>query len=204
MDSNQNLPKKQRRIGLTGGIATGKSTIAKYIKDFKNIEILDADIFSKELLVRGTKSYEKIIEHFSDEITEKDKSSKEINTKKLKTIIFNNQSERLWLEELLHPLIREKMIHKCYELKNKKILLLVIPLLFEAKFNDLCTEIWLVKCSKKRQIKRLMIRDSINEKEALKIINIQSSVHDKEKRSQLVIINEKEENSWKNQIDQFI
>ena len=157
MDSNQNLPKTQRRIGLTGGIATGKSTIAKYIKDFKNIEILDADIFSKELLVRGTKSYEKIIEHFSDEITEKYKSSKEINTKKLKTIIFNNQSERLWLEELLHPLIREKMINKCYELKNKKILLLVIPLLFEAKFNDLCTEIWLVKCSKKRQIKRLMI-----------------------------------------------
>ena len=137
----------QRRIGLTGGIASGKSTITDYIKTNKKIPILDADNLSRELINPNTIGYKKILNYFGKQIIDEKTSGGEINRQLLKKILFRNEQYREWIEKLLHPLIKEKMIEKCNQFKDDKVILLVIPLLFEAKFEDICTEIWLVDCS---------------------------------------------------------
>ena len=204
MPSKDNLVRNQRRIGLTGGIATGKTTIANYIRSSKNIDLLDADQFGRDLIISGTSSYKNIIDKFGDSIIDNQSPSKEINRRKIKQIIFKYPDQRIWLENLLHPLIKEKMINKCQYLQDKKTLLLVVPLLFEAKFNDLCTEIWIVKCSKKVQIKRLIERDQISRKEAINIINIQMNLSQKESKEYILLDNEKEKSCWQKQIDNLI
>ena len=204
MFMTQELNKNQRRIGLTGGIASGKTTIANYIRLSKNIDILDADHFSRKLILSETMSYKKIISQFGNSIIDPDSPSKEINRKKLKKIIFEYPDKRIWIESLLHPLIRNSMIRECKEMEHKKVLLLVIPLLFEAKFNDLCTEIWIVKCSKDEQIKRLLERDKISQKEAEKIINIQLDLSKKQKEEYIFLDNENEKKIWKRQINKLI
>tara|TARA_Y100001968_G_scaffold277014_1_gene271613 strand:+ start:5032 stop:5646 length:615 start_codon:yes stop_codon:yes gene_type:complete len=204
MLSTQKLAKNQRRIGLTGGIASGKTTIANHIKSFKNIDLIDADHFSRELITSGSITYQNIISQFGDSIIDDQSQSQEINRKKLKTIIFEDPTKRIWLENLLHPLIKEKMIKECQYLQNKKVLILVIPLLFEAKFNDLCTEIWIVKCSKKERIRRLKQRDKVSQKEAESIINIQMDLLKKEKENYIFLNNEKDKRLWQREIEKLI
>ena len=143
MSIPQKLISYQRRIGLTGGIASGKSTITDYIRTNKKILILDADNFSRELIKPNTFGYEKILDHFGNQIIDEYSSEKAINRKILRTIIFNDENNREWIQNLLHPLIKEKMIEECNKYKKNDIILLVIPLLFEAKFEDICSEIWL-------------------------------------------------------------
>ena len=166
MSIQPKLKNKQRRIGLTGGIASGKSTIASYIKKYKDIPILDADQYSKELIKPKSNSYKKVLAYFGPQIVDEYSSGNEINRALLKKIIFKNSIHRKWIQNLLHPLIKEKMIEKCNQFEKNKIVLLVVPLLFEAKFTDLCTEIWLVKCPREIQKKRLMKRNKISNNEA--------------------------------------
>ena len=147
---------QQRRIGLTGGIASGKSTIANYIKKYRDIPILDADQYSKELIKPNNIGYEKILDYFGNQIIDKYSPEKAINKELLRNIIFEDEKEREWIQNLLHPLIKEKMIEGCNKYKNNKIILLAIPLLFEAKFENICTEIWLVKCTEEEQIKKFL------------------------------------------------
>ena len=187
----------QRRIGLTGGIASGKTTITNYIRKNKNIPILDADNLSRELIKPNTYGYKKILDYFGNKIIEnKNNSERAINRKLLKSIIFKNSESKEWIEKLLHPLIKEKMIEECNQYKNNQTIVLVIPLLFEAKFEDICTEIWLVKCPKETQKKRLMRRDKISEKEANESINHQLSFEEKRKFSNIILDNSNDQNKW--------
>ena len=194
---------KQRRIGLTGGIASGKTTIANYISNLKKIEILKADDIAKQFLLSKTKSYKKIIKHFGNEIIDFSSPTKEIKTQLLKEIIFKKPAEKIWLENLIHPLVKQSMKNKVIRVK-KKCLILEIPLLFESNFTDLCTEVWFIKCSQKIQLKRLISRDKISEKEALKIIDSQSNNIDKEKLSDVVIWSDEDNQTWKTKINQLI
>ena len=198
-----NLKHKQRRIGLTGGIASGKTTIANYISNFKKIEIIKADEIAKQFLLSKTKSYKKVIKHFGNEIIDFSSPTKEIKTKLLKEIIFKKPTEKIWLENIIHPLVKESIKNK-FRKMNDRCLILEIPLLFEANFTDLCTEIWFIKCSQKIQLKRLMTRDKISEKEALRIIESQHNDFDKEKLSDVVIYNDEDKDIWKTRISQLI
>ena len=201
---SQTLLSNQRRIGLTGGIASGKSTIATYISKTKNVFILDADDYSKKFLCPGSDSYTKIIDHFGKQIIQLNCLEKSLNRKKLKKIIFEDAKERMWLDNLLHPLIKEQMRIDCIKLSNEKILILVIPLLFEADFADLCSEIWLIKCRKETQKQRLIMRDKISPSYAEKIINIQLDFSEKEKKSDFILNNENQQEIWKNAIDNLL
>ena len=197
MDILQKSKTNQRRIGLTGGIASGKTTITNYIRKHKNIPILDADHVSRELIKPNTYGYKKILDYFGNKIIDnKNNSEKEINRKLLRKIIFQNSENKEWIEKLLHPLIKEKMIEECSQYKNNKTIVLVIPLLFEAKFEDICTEIWLVKCPKETQKKRLIARDKISEKEAYESINLQLSFEEKRKFSDIILDNSDNQNKW--------
>ena len=200
----ENLKEKQRRIGITGGIASGKSTITKFIAKKKKIKILDADNYSKELLFPGSKTYDQIINHFGLSIIDNQANPKRISKKTLKKIIFDNTSEKKWIEKLLHPIIKENMLKDCKKFKREKTLILEIPLLFQAKFDSLCTEIWLVKCNKITQKKRLIARDEITDSEADKIINIQSNFENYEKDSTIILNSEFDKKIWQDQINKLI
>ena len=126
MDILQKLKNDQRRIGLTGGIASGKSTITNYIRKHKNIPILDADHFSRELIKPNTYGYEKILDYFGNKIIDnKNNSERAINRKLLRKIIFNNSESKEWVEKLLHPLIKERMIEECSQYRNNQTIVLV-------------------------------------------------------------------------------
>ena len=197
MDILQKSKSKQRRIGLTGGIASGKTTITNYIRKHKNIPILDADNLSRELIKPNTYGYQKILDYFGNKIIDnKNNAEKLINRKLLRNIIFKNSESKEWIEKLLHPLIKEKMIEELTQYKNNETIVLVIPLLFEAKFEDICTEIWLVKCPKELQKKRLIKRDKISEKEANDSINLQLSFEEKRKFSDIILDNSDDQNKW--------
>ncbi len=197
MDIIQKSKDNQRRIGLTGGIASGKTTITNYIRKHKNIPILDADNLSRELIKPDTYGYKKILDYFGNKIIDnKNNSERLINRKLLRNIIFKNPESKEWIEKLLHPLIKEKMIVECSHHRNTQTLVLVIPLLFEAKFEDICTEIWLVKCPREIQKKRLMTRDKISEKEAYESINLQLSFEEKSKFSDIILDNSDDQNKW--------
>ena len=205
MDIHQKLKNNQRRIGLTGGIASGKSKVTNYIRKYKNIPILDADNLSKELIKPNTYGYNKILEYFGNQIINNQKNSeKAINRTLLRKIIFNNSESKEWIEQLLHPLIKERMIEECNQYENNQTILLVIPLLFEANFEDICTEIWLVKCPSEIQRKRLITRDKISEKEAYEIINFQLSFEEKRKLSDVTLDNSDDQNKWINTIKELL
>ena len=192
----QKLINNQRRIGLTGGIASGKSTITDYIRTYKKILILDADNLTRELIKPNTFGYKKILDYFGNQIIDKYSLEKRINRKLLRNIIFENEKDREWIQKLLHPLIKEKIIKECNQYKNNKIILLVIPLLFEAKFEDICTEIWLIKCSELEQIQRLVKRDKISEEEARKIIKLQLTFEAKIELSDVILDNSDDRKGW--------
>ena len=197
MDILQKSKNNQRRIGLTGGIASGKTTITNYIRKHKNIPILDADNLSRELIKPNTYGYKKILDYFGNKIIDnKNNPERAINRKLLRNIIFKHSESKEWIEKLLHPLIKEKMIEECSQYKNTQTLLLVIPLLFEAKFEDICTEIWLVKCPRETQKNRLMTRDKISEKEAYDSINLQLSFEEKRRFSNIILDNSDDQNKW--------
>ena len=205
MNILQKLKNNQRRIGLTGGIASGKTTITNYIREHKNIPILDADDLSRELIKPNTYGYEKILNYFGNQVIKnKNNSEKTINRKLLRSIIFKNSKSKEWIEKLLHPLIKEKMIEECSQYKNNQTIVLVIPLLFEAKFEDICTEIWLVKCPKELQKKRLISRDKISEKEAYKIINLQLTFEAKTELSDVILDNSDDRNKWIEKVKELI
>ena len=204
MNAQPKLLNHQRRIGLTGGIASGKSTIADYIKKYNDIPILDADHYSEELIKPNSHGYREVVAYFGNQIVNNNSSENEIDRELLKKIIFDNSKHRKWIQNLLHPLIKEKMIKKCNHFKNKKIILLVVPLLFEAKFTDLCTEIWLVKCPKEVQKRRLIKRNRISAQEAEKIINIQLNFEEKSKLSDVILDNSKDQKLWINKIQKLI
>ena len=197
--------KNQRRIGLTGGIASGKTTITNYIRKHKNIPILDADNFSRELIQPSTYGYKKILDYFGNKIIDnKNNSEREINRKLLRNIIFKHSESKEWIEKLLHPLIKEKMIEECSKYKNNETIIMVIPLLFEAKFEDICTEIWLVKCPIELQKNRLITRDKISEKDAYELINFQLSFEEKRKFSDVILDNSDDQNKWINTIKEIL
>ena len=103
MSITDNLSINQKRIGLTGNIASGKSTIAKYIADSKNLKILNADNYSKEILNNKGDTYEKVITYFGNEILDQSSNRERINFKFLKKIIFNNENKRKWIESISFP-----------------------------------------------------------------------------------------------------
>ena len=147
----------QRRIGITGGIASGKSSIAKYLAKAKNIPILDADIFAREALTENPQISQKVIDRYGNQITDlaaKD-GKVQINRLALGEIIFSNKQEKKWIESLIHPFVKKRFNEELEKQISSPTLALVIPLLFEANLNNICSEVWLVYCTIKQQYARL-------------------------------------------------
>ncbi len=175
----------KRLIGLTGGIATGKSTVSNYLHQKYQLTILDADIYAREAVLPNSSIILAISNRYGNSILQKDGS---LNRKALGEIIFNNSQEKTWLESLIHPYVRHRFETEIEQLQDT-IIVLVIPLLFEAKMTDLVTEIWLVYCEIEKQINRLITRDKLTKTQAKARINSQLPVQFKIQNSDVILDN---------------
>ncbi|CAE6887896.1 Catalyzes the phosphorylation of the 3'-hydroxyl group of dephosphocoenzyme A to form coenzyme A [Vibrio sp. B1ASS3] len=158
-------------IGLTGGIASGKTTVANLFKQQFKIDIVDADIVAREVVEPGTPGLNAIIEHFGADIVRDDQA---LDRAKLREKIFSNPEEKAWLNGLLHPMIREKMIEDLEQVTSDYALL-VVPLLVENKLDSLCDRVLVVDVDPQTQISRTVKRDNVSEEQANAILASQAS-----------------------------
>ncbi len=195
----------QRRIGITGGIASGKSSVCEFLEFTKNLPIIDADVLAKASLSPGNKLTITIMKRYGEAIKSNSPLLKEsIDRRALAKIIFNNEHERLWLDEQIQPIILKEINRKLDLLQKEPIIAIILPLLFEKNLTDICSEIWLVDCKSDQQINRLMIRDNITRKEALQKINSQWSMSVKKKFADVIINNSGKPRSWVSQVESFL
>lgn len=175
----------KRIIGLTGGIGTGKTTVSNYLASHHRLPVLDADIYAREAVQLGSPILSEIIKRYGSSVQLPDGT---LNRKRLGEIVFSNPSERRWLEQQIHPYVRDRLLAELDPLTDPTVIL-VVPLLFEAGMTDLVTEIWVVSCSPEQQLKRMIERDSLSVEQALFRINSQLSLQEKVARADVILDN---------------
>ena len=175
----------KHNIGLTGGIATGKTTVANYLASTYNLPILDADIYAREAVSLDSPILLEIAQRYGKKILLADGN---LNRQKLGEIIFNNQEERNWVEGLIHPYVGDRLREEI-AISSAETLVLVVPLLFEAGMTKLVTEIWVVSCSEQQQLERLMQRNHLTLEQAQARIISQMPITEKIARADVVLDN---------------
>lgn len=157
-------------VALSGGIASGKSTIANLFAHL-GVPIIDADVIARQVVEIGTDAYKVIVKHFSQEIL---LPNNEIDRSQLRDIIFNNDHERLWLNNLLHPIIQEQTQIQIAR-QTAAYVIWVVPLLVENNLHNLADRVLMVDTPEQLQLERLIQRDNIDESLAKKMISSQIS-----------------------------
>lgn len=157
-------------IGLTGTIASGKSTAARFFEN-QGIEILNADQIAKTLTQPGQPALEKIHKHFGDQIM---LENGHLDRRKLRHLIFTDSKERLWLEQLLHPMIRQEIAERVQQSRSSYSVV-EIPLLMSREHYPYVNRVLLITTDRATQIYRLMERDHCTKVHALEILNAQPS-----------------------------
>ncbi|GAB6026767.1 hypothetical protein CHUAL_013266 [Chamberlinius hualienensis] len=174
-------------VGLTGGIASGKSTVAYELHKL-GVVVLDADVIARQVVEPGKKAWKKISKAFPEAI----KDSGEIDREKLGQIIFSDASKRKLLDHITHPEIYKTMFWEAVTLllKGEKFIVLDLPLLFESGVVlDYLHKIIVVTCNEEQQIERLCHRNALNKEDALRRIKAQMPLEEKCKKAQFIINN---------------
>jgi len=177
-----------KTIGLTGGIASGKSTVSETLEKMGAI-ILDADKIAHSVMESGEPAWQEIVDFFGRDILNEDKS---INRKELGKIVFNDPEKLAKLNAITHYRIREKLRAELKAIETDaadKIVVVEIPLLYETGWEKWVDEVWVVWVDRETQIRRLIKRDGIDRKAALQRIESQMSLDEKARRANIVIDN---------------
>lgn len=190
----------KRIIGLTGGIGTGKTTVSNYLANIYKIPVLDADIYARQAVMPNSPIFQKILIRYGSKIVD---SNGELNRQALGEIIFNNSLEKQWLESEIHPFVYNCFVHNINKI-NAPIVVLAIPLLFEAKMTDLVNEIWVVTCDFPQQIARITSRNNLTEKQAIARIENQLPLGEKVALADIIIDNNGNLDNLFRQIDRQI
>nr|WP_289036828.1 dephospho-CoA kinase [uncultured Allobacillus sp.] len=174
-------------VGLTGSIATGKSTISNMFKSAA-IPVIDADAIARDVVKPGEPAFEKIKAHFGNEVIGADGT---LDRKRLGNIVFNDAQKRTELNQIIHPEIRKEMLTQRDELVKQGVPLVVmdIPLLFESKLFDYVDRTLVVYIPEKLQLERLMDRDGSAKEEAQSRIDAQISIEKKKEEADAIINN---------------
>lgn len=174
-------------IGLTGSIATGKSTVSKMFTNL-NIPVIDADKIARIVVEPGYDAHIRVVDYFGEDILSKDGT---IDRPKLGKIIFANTKKRDALNDIVHPAVRKEMLRQRDDLvkQEHKYIVLDIPLLFESKLTHLVDKTIVVYTDVVIQIERLMKRNNFSSEEAMERIQSQMSINDKTELADVVIDN---------------
>lgn len=189
-------------IGLTGSIASGKSTVAKMLKEY-GFPIIDADVVARLVVEPGMPTLKKIVEVFGEEVLT---DTGEMNRKKVGSIIFHDVEKRQMLNNIIHPAIRQEMIRQRdeYIANGERTIVMDIPLLFESKLQYFVEKILVVSVTEEVQLKRLMERNELTEEEASARISSQLPLSEKEKGADAVIYNNGTIEETKKQLEKIL
>lgn len=185
-------------LGLTGGIATGKSTVSNYLEKL-GIPVIDADVGSRIIVEPGTDGLKKIVSHFGESILNLDGT---LDRKGLGKIVFGDETQLEKLNSILEENIRVWILNQLTELlkSNPPLIVLDIPLLYEKDYLSVVDLVMVVATTKEIQLKRLMERDGMTEKAAKARIAAQLPILDKVKKADKVIDNNDSVDYTKNQV----
>ncbi|PPA71610.1 dephospho-CoA kinase [Jeotgalibacillus proteolyticus] len=174
-------------IGLTGGIASGKSTIAKWFAE-NDFAVIDADVSARKVVEPNEEAFRKIVEAFGENILAEDGT---IDRAQLGALIFADEEKRKILNEIVHPAVRKDMLEQKENalVSGKQTVVLDIPLLFESKLQWMVDKIIVVYVDYETQLQRLMNRNQYSKEEALMRISSQLSLEEKRKQADAVIDN---------------
>lgn len=189
----------KRVIGVTGGIASGKSNVCNVIKE-AGYPVLDCDKITQELSNVDMPIYNAIVNAFGSDFVLEDKS---LDKKKLSKLIFNNDAAKIRLNQVTHPIIRDELIKRIGEIQDG-LVFVEVPLLYEAKFNDICDKVICVFLTKKRQVERLMEREGIDEDYALAKIHSQMDLYLKREMADYVVDSKGDFDETKKQVINII
>lgn len=181
----------QRIIGLTGGIGMGKTTISNYLATKYHLPILDADIYARDAVAPGSSLVKEIGDRYGSNVL---LPNGDLNRARLGEIVFGCRTELHWLEKQIHPYVRDRIQAELATLDPvaNPTVVLVVPLLFEARMTDLVTEIWVVQCERSRQVNRIQERDSrglLTLEQIHDRINSQMPIEEKLRRADIIIDN---------------
>ena len=157
-------------IGLTGGIGSGKSAAGIEFEKL-GITVIDADEIAQKASLKNSKAYKEIVEYFGATILD---NSQNIDRRKLRNIVFNNDEQKKKLEQILHPAIREDI---SFAISNSKspYTIIMVPLIYETNSKDNYNRILVIDCDEDIQISRAVARDGASEEDIKKIINSQAT-----------------------------
>jgi len=176
-----------RLIGLTGGIASGKSTLSKFFAD-KGAAVISADELALNLAAPGQSLYRLYLAHFGEKILQADGT---LDRRAIGRLVFGNAEELAWLDENTHPLLKQALLQQIqvYQQKNFPVIILDVPLLFEAGWDKITEENCLVFVDEATQLMRLMKRNGYSEAEARERIAAQMPLAEKKRRADTFIDN---------------
>ena len=185
-------------IGITGSIACGKSLVSNYLQE-KGYTIIDADKIG-HMALENDEVKKQLVNKFGKSILK----DNEVNRVTLGELVFENNENLKELNNIIHPQIRKNISEQIQVHKNEKLVFVDVPLLFEAKFDDLVEKIIVISLDEKIQLERLMNRNSLSKEEALQRIKSQIPVREKEKLGDYVVDNSFTQENTYNQVDRIL
>ncbi|HIK22453.1 MULTISPECIES: dephospho-CoA kinase [unclassified Thermosynechococcus] len=186
------------RLGITGGIACGKSVVAGYLQQQYGVPIVDADILARQGVAVGTPIYQAIVDRYGEGICRNDGT---LDRSRLGEIIFAQPQERQWLEAQIHPWVIAEM-EQAIDTCEQPLLALVIPLLFEVHLEGLVDHIWVVAATPEQQLARLQQRDRLAGHAAAQRLASQLPLEEKIRRADTVLWNTGSREELYRQVDQ--
>lgn len=183
-------------IGITGGAGCGKTTVVSYISKILPVCFIHCDEISKELLKQGGASYNALTAVYPD-ILEDNNGKREISKEKLTKLLFSSDATRKKINNIIHPIVREEVCSRIESKKREESFCLIIveaALLIEAKFTDICDEVWYVYASKDERIKRMKENRGYSDERIEAVLKSQLSEEEFRNAADLVI-----DNSGKNE-----
>ena len=184
------------RIGLTGGIASGKTTVANFFADL-GIAVIDTDVIARDVVAKGAPALAQIRADFGDAVFNDDGV---LDRKAMRKLVFSDDSKRRQLEAILHPRIREAAVVQAQAVTGP-YMIIVVPLLVESPMKALVDRVLVVDCSEDVQLKRLMARDTENEAQARRMIAAQASRDERRAIADDVLLNDTDLDETRRQVD---
>lgn len=188
-------------LGITGGIATGKSSVVQHFIDL-GFPVVDADIIAHHLLDKNTPAYKEVVKVFGSEILQE---NGEINRQALGALVFNHPDKLKQLDELMAPFLQETILAAIKQAsQNQKLVIVDVPLMYEKGYDEWMDQVAVVYCTPEQQIKRLMQRNQLTEKEAKQRIDSQLPIEMKKLLAEVVFDNSNDLTQTIQQVDTWL